>query len=339
VSAAQEIWRHDVGDFPEALAVSSQGELAVGLAEGGVSIREFGTGQESLRLSGHKGGLLGLDWHPRNRMLATSGQDGHVRLWRLDKPDEPTELVAAGGWVQEVAWSPDGKLLASAAGKRVQIWKADGRLQGTSPELPSAATGLAWNRKSKKLYVGAFGGIRMIDPAQAKVTRTLKWQGAPLTVKLSPDERHLAAGLQDGTVHFWRLTGGDDSEMRGFPNKPKCVSWSSDGAWLAHTGAPVVLAWPFDGKGPEGRTPLQLEAHTDATTAVAWAPEVPLLASGGRDALVLLWSPTSDEPLGSVRMDKAIDRLAWAPARSDGLTLYASDTRGNVARIDCLNGR
>jgi ribosome assembly protein 4 len=58
-------------------------------------------------LTGHRGWVLCVEWEPRERMLASGGHDGHVRLW------DPIKGVAVGDalkghtkWITSLAWEP-----------------------------------------------------------------------------------------------------------------------------------------------------------------------------------------------------------------------------------------
>jgi WD40 repeat protein len=326
----ESLWSVDVEDFPTAIGWSGEGE---------VTVLDGATGEEVARLAGHDGGLMALHWHPKQRKLATAGGDGTVRVWRMDKPDEPQELVTNGSWVEHLAWSPDGKLLATSAGQTVQLWKGS-KLDRTSPKLGSTCSALVWSSKGKAVFAGAFGGIRRIDAKKGTINQTLRWEGSPICLAITPDDSVIAAGLQDRTLHFWRLKSAKDSEMRGFPFKAKVVDFSHDGRWLAQTGAEQVLVWPFHDGGPEGAMPLQLEGHPKALTQVAFAPLVPVLASACKDGLVLFWMVgRAEDPVAALRIaeSESVEALAWAPPQRDGgLRAVAAGKRGTVQAVAML---
>jgi WD40 repeat protein len=77
--------------------------------------------------------------------------------------------------------------------------------------------------------------------------------------------------------------------MTGYPAKVKSLSWSARGRWLASSGAPAAIVWPFHGKdGPMGKAPLELGTRGDAmVTCVACHPSQDVVAIGYADGMVM----------------------------------------------------
>src|SRR3546814_18366161 len=84
--------------------------------------------------------------------------------------------------------------------------------------------------------------------------------------------------MQETALHGWKLDGkpGEARHMRmtGYPAKVKSLSWSAKGKWLASSGAPAAIVWPFQGKdGPMGQAPLELGTRADImVTSVSCHP-------------------------------------------------------------------
>jgi hypothetical protein len=70
----------------------------------------------------------------------------------------------------------------------------------------------------------------------------------------------------------------------------KSWSWSAKGKWLATSGAPAAIIWPFSGKdGPMGKAPLELGTRGDSlVTAVACHPVEEIMAIGYSDGMILV---------------------------------------------------
>ena len=70
-------------------AVSPQGNvIAVGLQDGTINVRQLEGGEPHI-LFGHEAQVLGLDFSPDGRLLASTGQDGSVRVWTLPDFSKP----------------------------------------------------------------------------------------------------------------------------------------------------------------------------------------------------------------------------------------------------------
>lgn len=69
-------------------------------------------------LSGHKGRVWNVAWHPSGNMLATCGEDKTIRIWGHDGKTWVNKTILTDGHqrtIREVAWSPNGNYLASAS--------------------------------------------------------------------------------------------------------------------------------------------------------------------------------------------------------------------------------
>ena len=129
-------------------------------------------------------------------------------------------------------------------------------------------------------------------------------------------------------MRFWRLSTGQDSEISGFPSKPRALAWDVHGRLLATGGDSAVNVWLFDGIGPEGTPPIRLVGHNALCTALAFHPSDALLASGADDMQVLLWEPsTQPSPLAVGRLSDTVTAIAWALG---GNLLLAADASGAV---------
>ena len=118
--------------------------------------------------------------------------------------------------------------------------------------------------------------------------------------------------------------------MSGYPGKPSGLAFDHTGSVLATNGSKAVTVWSFQGDGPEGTKPGVLELHVQPITALSFAARGMRLASGGRDAAVVIWSIKPDgqgEPVGAAVVADVVDSLYWRP---DGRALAALDAQGAV---------
>ncbi|MBX3226985.1 MAG: PQQ-binding-like beta-propeller repeat protein [Labilithrix sp.] len=330
-SAPRELelgYRVALDDYPTAVAFSPTGDrLLVGTGGGELALFDAATGKETWRRSVHPGGVLSVSFGPR--AIASSGQDGTARIVS-PTGDVLHELPGVGsGWVEHIAWSHDGKLLAAASGKFVRIWHDDGSpLLETQPHA-STVTALQWGRKRAELATSCYGGAYLWSIQSGANPRHLPFKGSLISLAWSPDERVIACGSQDCSVHFWRLDTGRDSEMTGYPFKPKALAWDARASMLATGGDATICIWEFSGKGPEGTRPIQLAAHEGQVSALTFHSRKALLASAGQDMGIIVWEPRrSTEPIAFSFLDDTPATLAWHPEREAVVT---TDVSGNLA--------
>lgn len=305
----------DLAWSPDSTAVAAIG------GEGRVALAQFADGSLAARTLGeHAMGALALSWQPRGAggsgdRFATSGQDGAVLLWNAVDGSLLQRLRPAMAATEHVAFAPDGGRFATAAGRGITIWAADGSKLHELPAAPSTVAALAWDKPGRDLAAAVNGGlvIHRLDGPQP-TRRLLKWEGAALTVAFSPNGKAIASGMQDGSVHFWYLATSRDSQMRGYPGRVTQVIWSHNGRWLATGAGETIVIWDFGGKGPEGSKPLQLRGHTDRVETLAFQPAGPYLVSGGRDWRVSLWLPgKATQALDAHLADAEVSAIRWAP--------------------------
>ena len=166
------------------------------------------------------------------------------------------------------------------------------------------------------------------DASSEAMHRHLEWKGSLISLAWSPDAKVIACGSQDCSVHFWRLASGQDSQMTGYPYKPKALAWDRESSLLATSGGPAVTVWDFRGKGPEGTRPVRLEAHHGVCTQLAFSPRKGILASGSQDTSVLLWEPRRcEKPIRFAFLEDEVTGLCWHPEHH---TLIGTDASGVV---------
>jgi WD40 repeat protein len=84
---------------------------------GAVKIWEASTGEGMLNLAGHTAHVMGVDFSPDGKYLATSSQDGTARVWDAASGEELHVFTSPSGPLYNVAFTPDGKhLIVSGKG-------------------------------------------------------------------------------------------------------------------------------------------------------------------------------------------------------------------------------
>lgn len=299
------------------------GETVV-FALGDGSIRLV-AGDAETRAEVHSGVILSAVRTADGRRLVTGGDDGLVAT--TDATGAITRIAERPRkWIDHVASGP-GDAIAYATGRQVTVRFADGRER--SLDLPRAAGGIAFAPKGTRLAIARYDGVTLWWPATEAAPTMLEWKGAHLGVSFSPDGKYVVTAMQDNALHGWRLADGKDMRMSGYPAKPRSMSWSARGRFLATSGANAAVLWPFHAKdGPMGKPPLQLGAREVLVTRVACHPREEMVAIGYQDGMILAVRFADAEeavmrrpgggPVSALAWDEAGHRLAFGTEEGAG---------------------
>lgn len=270
----------------------------------------------------HAGAILSVAAALDGRTLITGGDDGLVAS--IDAAGTVTPLATRERkWIDHVAAGPSGAI-AFAAGRQAFIL-AGGRER--TFDHPRAVGGLAFAPKGLRLAVARYNGVTLWWAGTEAAPVELEWKGAHIGVTFSPDGKYVVTAMQETALHGWRLDDGKDMRMSGYPLKPRSLSWSAKGRYLASSGANAAILWPFHFKdGPMGRQPLQLGAREEPVTQVACHPKEEIAAVGYRDGMVL-----------AVRFGDAEEALLRRPGGGP-VSALAWNGRGNLLAIGTEQG-
>jgi WD40 repeat protein len=256
-------------------------------------------------------GLLTAQTSLDRQNLVTGGEDGCVmrvtpdgasRLGRQDRK-----------WIDVVACGPNGAV-GYASGRTAWVVTQD---MTTQFDHERAVEGLAFAPKGMRIACARYNGVSLHWVATKAPPVDLHWDGAHTAVTFSPDGRYVVTSMVENALHGWRLDNKKTAEgahmrMSGYPAKPKSLSWSSKGRWLASSGAQAAICWPFTGKdGPMGKAPLELGTRGDSmVTQVACHPVEDVVAVGFADGMVI-----------AVKIEDAAEILLRRPGKGPVSTL------------------
>jgi serine/threonine protein kinase len=235
---------------------------------------------------------------------------------------ERNTLTGHGDVVLAVAFSPDGRTLASGASDRtVRIWDtATGRSISTSKEHRGVVLDLAFSPDGSRLAsAGDDASVRLWQTDTWKPVAKLELEFESVqAVAFSPDGATIAAGGRGGPVVLWDTrTLTERTRLSGHRDDTYDLAFSPDGKTLASSGEDgTVRVW-----NPDDGTLVRALAAPESVLGVIFSPDGTLLAAGGTGGKVQLWN-TADWRTGTAlaKADAQIESLEFS---RDGAWLLA----------------
>jgi len=197
------------------------------------------------------------------------------------------------GRVTTVAWSPNGKYIASGSlDQTVQVWSSNPG-DHVHPSIYRGHTAgvqaVAWSPESNRVASGAIDKTLQVWDAFSRehvaiyrghtdVVKTVAW---------SPDGQSIASGSADSTVRVWDVaTGKQKYVYQGHKASVNSLVWSPDSQRIA-SGASDKTVQILD--ATTGNHRYTYRGHTDTVSSVSWSPDGKLIVSGSWDKTVQVW--------------------------------------------------
>jgi WD40 repeat protein len=246
------------------VALSRDGRrCAASSLDGTVTICDAHSGENIGTLRAEAGPVYGVAFHPFTHALASVHYNGTVNVWDIEcaRARGVNSLIlsfpAHSDAVREVAYSADGRLLASAGGRdqetNVGIWEAATGKPIHRLYSKTFIKSVAFSHDSRRLAsTGGSHELVLWDLATGEALRSIRFGDRNFRAVFSPDGRRLAAACEGQTVRLWDLaTDQELVTLQTSGGQLWNVAFSPDGRYLAtcsgYKGNGTIQLWDTSG--------------------------------------------------------------------------------------------
>jgi WD40 repeat protein/tRNA A-37 threonylcarbamoyl transferase component Bud32 len=247
-----------------------------------VTLWDAASGKTVRTVGPHNKPVLSMAFSPDGRRLLVGAganidyepnRPGDLVIWDVGTGEKVLSLVGHSGAIGAVAFSPDGRLVASTASdKMVRLW--------------DVATG----REVLRLISGYDRNVNAVE--------------------FSPDGRLLASSSTNAVVRLWDVaTGRELPALRGHLAPPVFLRFQPDSSLVSNSTDGVIKRWDL-ATDPEAMT---LRGHATETRIPVFSPDDRKLATNSMDGLLKVWDPDTGQVLLTVPGRYGGGALAFSP--------------------------
>lgn len=237
--------------------------------------------EDILTLEGHSSAVLSIAMSPDGRTLASGSNalESAIKLWDLStgQLQQTLKLDSSKNFAsfQHLAFSPDGKSLASALGSSVQLWDSTtGELRWNVNKASYSSLPLAFSPDSQTLAVGI---VKIVE--RSGVYNQVLYRPGAMVVEL------------------WNPCSKVNQKSLNCSRESHSLAFSANGKLLASGSHEDIELWDL---ASEQQPKLTLVGHSNIVDSLAFSPDEQALVSGSRDALIKVWNSTTGRLLRSL---------------------------------------
>lgn len=304
--------------------------------------------EPTVDLRGHTDRLIDAVFDPSGEVVATTSEDGTVRIWDVATGERRALLNVLGPATSPPVipvFSNDGTRLAVTTFEdTVVMWDLDADGEPTVLPVPRGndTLNLEFSPDDSLLAVSRFTGEDDVGPLLFEVATgelVASWAGHDVGVSdvgFTPDGSLLVTSGEDGLVKVW---DADSAELLGTFNEHQGpvadLQISSDGTLVASSGEVDVFVWSLDTQ----EVVAKISGHDGRVDGIDISPDMSLLlTSSTADQTTRLWgiSPHASHELIGLPGPSGVDgSIAF---RHDGQVLAASTGPDQFTLWDHMSG-
>jgi WD40 repeat protein len=286
-------------------------------------------------LVGHTDGIRSIKCSQTSNRLYTTGSDGLIYKWDLDKANDQGQVFAKSENVnRSMSISKDSKWLAVGTNMAtIELFDVDST--GKVPLVLDGHEGDVWDlqfrpNKNELISCASDGTIFLWDLTTKQYTVIAKSEVEIKSIAVSPDGNLIIGGLDNGKIIAWDLANENTSRILIEEKKNKIlkIEFNNEGTIIAYgdkSGNVKLLNVNTQ------EIVQELDGHSARINDIKFSPDGSQLATASSDGSVQLWSTANFnlQPIVLNDHDSWVLSIAFS---TDGLKLIAG-CRDNLVRI------
>lgn len=295
-------------------------------------------------LVGHRGPVYTVATSNDGSVVTSGSSDYSVIIWKTASQHPLSVSLPASlkheDVVRSVAFSPDGRRLATAGGKTVILWDVAARKAAGTPmtEHSRNVMAVSFSPDGKLLASCGQDGLVIIRDSETRkpIKRLTGTEAYINSIAFSPDGKLLASVTAGGEARVWDVATYElVSKLGGDPLEQ--VTFSRDGRLLALAGQDDNGGLVRILEAKKFGTIAELIAGSEPIKSAAFSPDGRMLAAGGNDSVIRIWDTGNSKVATTLVAHKApVFSVAWSP---DGTTLVSAGVDGTIILWDVASRR
>ena len=283
-----------------------------------VIVWNTGAGSGARTIYGPPGSMHSVALSEDGSKIVTGGDDAVVSIWDAEtgrrihtfghSAKQNQGDVDSSWWVREVAFSPDGSLIASATEFDITLW--DVETETKLKTLHGFTQDLTFSQNGKRITASGYGGfIEVWDVGSGrqigKIQGPSSWNGM---VFFADGKRVLSGGAD---LKIWNVeTGALLRTLKGKANAVSPVAVSRDSRFvMSGSDDGTVEIWDLN----SGKAIHTYGSDLAAINAVGFSPDGKLAFAGSYDGKIRIWDVGTGTELLSMVTTSDVDWLAATP--------------------------
>ena len=238
------------GGGDRAAAFSPNGQYLAVSSSTGIWLYDTVNYQEIALLSSQYP-ITNIAFSPDGNAVVGVSRYGYIQnqVWSIITKEKIATFSTLGGTVGAVAFSTDGKTIASAAGQTIRLWDSVTEQELIRLEPEDFVRTISFSHDGSLIAgAGSDGLVKVWEVNTGQLINTFRYDAYVTSIAFSPTENILASGGGDTRVKLWNAITGTEIYTIQSSGRIGAVAFSPDGKTLAWTGGgpyklPAIYLW------------------------------------------------------------------------------------------------